>query len=1250
MVGECFAAGTRVLTERGLIPIEEVQLGEKVYTQSGRAQVTELYEMPERALLRITLENGVSVVATPSQPFKVIGRGLSYEWKEAKDLSPSDHVVMRLDYPDDVPFVALSKWKGKDKQLNENIAYLIGQFLADGHIEKVRSNSSIHKGVFNFFSSSVEVIEHIHGLLKNEFDYESTIQCRCANQDEYLPGQPIMHWIRISDNDLNDYLANNFGIDWTWGAQTKRVPELFYRSPKAVIGALLSGLMDGGGSVHKSRNVVNYSTMSEALANDVQSLMQQLGVLSQRYIQDKTDSVGLVRGDALQRNGPSRAIEVTGRSVKTLSKHINLYDECKKERIERIGGSQIKTSAFDGIPYASEAVLNNSSEHHLGGGWFEDDYGNQFRSGTFYPNGNEIPFSSQSKEDSLGRTQITDRGPRSKLCMIGADLAPIINEVVNNNIYFMQVKKVQGAPPAHTYDLQVAGAHEFVANGVIVHNCLGKYHPHGDTAVYDSLVRLAQDFSLRYPLVEGQGNFGSVDGDEAAAMRYTECRLHARAEDMLADLEKDTVDWGDNFDASLKEPLVLPSKLPNLLINGSSGIAVGMATNMPPHNLREVADAIVHLVDNPEAEVMDLMQFIKGPDFPTGGSIHGLSGIVEAYQTGRGKLKVRARAHFEDAENRKRIIVDEIPYQVNKALLIESIAELVKEKRIDGITDLRDESDREGMRIVIDLRKDVMEEIVLNQLYQHTQMEVTFGVINLALVNNQPRVLTLKEELQIFIQHRHEVIVRRTRYDLAQARKRDHILQGLVKAIGALDETLRIIRSAKSPEEARAGLMARFDLDEEQAKAILDMRLQKLTGMELEAIQLEFQEIERLIRDLEDILANEARILGIIKAEALEMREKYGDERRTEIVAQALDMDIEDLIPNEEMVLMITQDGYIKRMPLDTYKQQRRGGLGLMGMETKEEDVVTDLFVSMTHDSVLFFTNLGKMYSLKAWQVPVGSRQSKGKPIVNLLPKLEEGERIMATRPITKMAGEHYLVFATRAGIVKKTPLAAYANVSSRGLIALGLDEGDKLVDVKLTDGSKEIILATKKGLAVRFDEAQVRPMGRPARGVIGIRPEEGDEVVSMAIVDGGSALLTVTENGYGKISMVGKRDAEDERDTYRKTNRGGKGVITIRTEGRNGNVVAVMEVEQDDELILATANGMVQRIRVADIRVMGRATQGVTVMDLREGDKVIAVARLAGRKERQAVQDAEAHPDAGLSPGRMEEGADDPAPEEGKG
>ncbi len=628
---------------------------------------------------------------------------------------------------------------------------------------------------------------------------------------------------------------------------------------------------------------------------------------------------------------------------------------------------------------------------------------------------------------------------------------------MDNHIYFQGIKKIDAAPAEHTYDIQVAVAHEFVANGIVVSNCLGKYHPHGDTAVYDSLVRMAQDFSLRYTLVDGHGNFGSVDGDEAAAMRYTECRLDLVAEDMLQDIDKETVEWTDNFDASLKEPVVLPAKIPNLMVNGSSGIAVGMATNIPPHNLREVCDAIVHLIDEPSADNLDLMAFIRGPDFPTGGIIYGTNGIIEAYSTGRGRLKVRARTSMEEKDGRKRIIVEEIPYQVNKSTMIENIAELVKDKRIEGITDLRDESDRDGMRVVIELRKDAMEEIVLNQLFTHTQMEVTFGIINLALVNNEPKVLTLREMLMAFVDYRKLVVTKRTEYELRQALARDHILQGLIKAVDAIDETIRIIREAQTTEQAKDGLMQRFELDDIQAKAILDLRLRALTGLEIEDLRAEFAAIEKRIRELEEILADEMKILAIIKAELAEIRQAYGDDRKTEIVIDTGELDIEDLIPNEEMVIMISSDGYIKRVPLDTYKQQHRGGVGLIGMETKEEDHVVDLFVTMTHNYIMFFTNKGRVYWLKAYRIPVGGRHSKGKPIINLLPKLEDGERIEDNLAINKFDDQHYLVFATKAGNVKKTVLDEYKNVPllghhrgrperrrrARGYQADGRDDGD---------------------------------------------------------------------------------------------------------------------------------------------------------------------------------------------------------------
>jgi DNA gyrase subunit A len=790
-----------------------------------------------------------------------------------------------------------------------------------------------------------------------------------------------------------------------------------------------------------------------------------------------------------------------------------------------------------------------------------------------------------------------------------------------------------GLKPVHRrilysmYDMGLTSGKAHKKSARVVGEVLGKYHPHGDMAVYDSLVRMGQDFSMRYLLIDGQGNFGSVDGDSAAAMRYTECRLAAIAEEMLEDIDKDTVNFVDNFDGSLKEPEVLPAKLPNLLINGSSGIAVGMATNIPPHNLREVADAIIHLIDNPNMEVMELMEFINGPDFPTGGIIYGVNGIIEAYSTGKGRLKVRARTKIEEHENKKKIIVTEIPYMVNKANLIEAIAELVKDKRIDGITDLRDESDREGMRVVIELRKEVMEEIVLNQLFSHTQMEVTFGVINLALVNNEPRVLTLKETLQSFVDYRKTVVIRRTNFELEEARKRDHILQGLIRAVDELDETIALIRASKSGEEARDALIQRFQLSDDQAKAILDMRLQKLTGLEIENLRQEFQEIEKRIRDLEDILANEKRIMDIIKAEVLEIKEEHGDERKTEIVHDAIDLDIEDLIPVEDMVVIITHDGYIKRLPINTYKQQRRGGVGLIGMETKEEDHVVDLFVTSTHNYIMFFTNHGRVYWLKAYMIPVGGRHAKGKPIVNMLPGLEEGEKVLDTIPVKDFDDQHFLVFATKKGIIKKTKLSAYAHVRSSGIIALGLEPGDELVDTRLTDGKKEVVIATKDGQAVRFEESEVRSMGRPAKGVIGIRLYPGDEVVSMAAVTSDSKLLSITENGYGKMSLV---------SGYRKTKRGGRGVITIKTGDRNGKVIAALDVLEDDELIVTSTGGMVIRIPVTDIRVMGRATMGVTIMRLRNGDRVTAVARLVGEKEERMVDQVEVKEDLEILPPEM--------------
>lgn len=753
----------------------------------------------------------------------------------------------------------------------------------------------------------------------------------------------------------------------------------------------------------------------------------------------------------------------------------------------------------------------------------------------------------------------------------------------------------------------------------VVGEVLGKYHPHGDLAIYDTLVRMAQDFSMRYPLIDGQGNFGSIDGDSPAAMRYTECRLSAIAAEMLRDVDEETVDFVPNFDGTLKEPLVLPAKLPNLLVNGSQGIAVGMATNIPPHNLCEVVDAVVLMIDRQiegrDVELRDLMECIKGPDFPTGGVIYGSQGIVEAYATGKGRIRVRARYKVEkdEASGKAAVIVTEIPYMVNKSALLEEIAGLVKSKRIEGISDLRDESDKEGMRIVIELKKDAIEEVVLNQLFAHSQLQTTFGIINLALVNNQPRVLSLKEMLEYYIEHRFDVVKRRTEHRLREAEKRAHILAGLMTALDHLDEVIRIIRKAKTRDDAKGALMAKYLLSEEQTKAILEMQLQRLTGMEMQSVRDEADATKRLIDELRSTLKDEKKILGIIRSEALALKEQFGDARRTTIEANAVDLDIEDLIPVEDVVVMITNTGYIKRLPLDTYESQHRGGVGLMGMETKEEDYVVDLFVTCSHDYVMFITNKGRAYWLKAYKIPAGGRHAKGKPIVNLLEHLEEGERVVNTIPVKHFTDDSYLVFATARGTIKKTRLSAYSHIRQSGIIAIRLEEGDTVVDTAITDGTKEIILATRKGLAARFSEADVRPTGRATYGVRGIRLEPGDEVVSMAVVDPKDQLLTVTENGYGKRSLV---------EDYRKIRRGGKGVITIKTGGRNGDVVTVKAVKDDSEIIVTSVNGMVIRIPVAGISLMGRNTMGVRLMRLKENDKVSAVARLlAASEEEQTIE-----------------------------
>jgi len=765
-----------------------------------------------------------------------------------------------------------------------------------------------------------------------------------------------------------------------------------------------------------------------------------------------------------------------------------------------------------------------------------------------------------------------------------------------------------GLKPVHRrilYSMYRAGLFHnkpFRKSAFIVGRTMSEFHPHGDTAIYDTLVRLAQDFSLRYPLIDGQGNFGSIDGDNAAAMRYSEARLNKLAEEMLQDIEKKTVKFAPNFDNTSKEPLVLPSKVPNLLVNGSSGIAVGMATNIPPHNMTEVIDGIIKQIDNPDVTIEELMQHIKGPDFPTGAIIYGKNGIISAYKTGRGKILVRAKSQIEEVKDRKSIIITEIPYMVNKAEMISNIADMVSDKKINGISDIRDESNREGIRIVIELKKDTNPDVLLNQLFKHSRLQVTFGISMVALVNNVPKVLNLSQLIGHYIEHRKEIVRKRTLFNLHKAQNRAHILEGIIIALDNLDKTIKLVKESKSVDDAKSSLISNFNLSQEQSTAILEMRLQRLTSLEQEKVKKEHKDLLILISGLKLILQSPQKIVEIIKTELLEIKENYSNNRRTEIMeSEATNFEMEDIIEENDCVITITNSGYIKRQLLQTYRQQKRGGKGLIATTTKDEDFVRDIFIASTHSYILLFTNKGKVHWLKVYNISEASRQARGKPIVNLI-NLESNEKVSAYVPIKKFDSDHFLIMATKKGTIKKTNLSAYSNPRKGGIIAISLDGSDNLIGVKLTDGNKEIILATGKGIAVRFNEKDVRITGRSAQGVRGIRLSTEDYVIGMVVATDDKTLLTVTENGYGKRTKISE---------YRLINRGGSGVRNIICSERNGKVVSINSVSDEDEVMLISKVGITIRTKVSQISVIGRNTQGVRIMNMGENDKLVSAAKI---------------------------------------
>lgn len=768
-----------------------------------------------------------------------------------------------------------------------------------------------------------------------------------------------------------------------------------------------------------------------------------------------------------------------------------------------------------------------------------------------------------------------------------------------------------GLKPVHRrvlYTMHESGNHPnraYRKSARIVGDVMGQYHPHGDSAIYDTIVRMAQPFSLRYMLVDGQGNFGSIDGDPAAAYRYTEVRMSKLSAELLSDIQKDTVDWTPNYDETKQEPTVLPSRLPNLLMNGSEGIAVGMATKIPPHNLTELINGIIAMIDNPEIEISELMEHIPGPDFPTGGFIYGRQGLIDAFTTGRGRVIMRARITTETNKrnNRESIVITELPYQVNKAKLIQDIASLVHEKKITGISDLRDESDKDGIRVVMDLRRDEFSSVIVNQLFKMTNLQTNFGVIMLTLVEGQPKILTLKEVLECFVGFRKEVVTRRCRFELRKAQERAHILEGLKIALDNLDAVIKLIRGSANPPEAKAGLIVQFGLSDLQAQAILDMRLQRLTGLERDKIDEEYLGLIKEIARLEEILSNETLLMQIIVADLKEMQEKFGDARRTEIIDETTDISIEDMIVEEDMVVTVSHGGYIKRHPLSLYRAQHRGGKGKIGMETKEEDFVSQLFVASTHTYFLFFTTSGRVYWHKCYEIPQAGRASRGKAVINLLNLQNTGEGVATILPVKEFEQGKNIIFVTKNGLIKKTDLMAYSNPRSTGIIALNISEGDSLVAVRLSDGSQDVLLATKSGKSIRFKEEQVRKMGRGATGVKGISLAKNDEVIALELLAEGATLLSVTENGFGKRTEAAE---------YRPQSRGGQGVITIKTSTRNGCVVGFVQAMDDENCMMVTQNGIIIRLRMGDISVIGRNTQGVRLVDTRGTDKVVALARLA--------------------------------------
>ena len=1203
VVGDCFVAGTLVSTPQGQIPIEALNIGDTVYTQNAVRRVTQAYIMPPQPLLEIEMADGAKITGTKGQQYKVLTEDLTFVWKDASAISPGDYILSRS-----VSGAEKEILNAGDIAFDEDAAYLLGFFLADGWVDRDRKRGYDR---LSFACNNLPVIEKIQAILKNNF----TADCAITLKDG-------LHYLRVNSIAVNQRILSAFGLHDKL-AQNIAIPDAALRSRESVQAAFVSGFMDGDGSIHKSRNVAVMTSISETFLRDMQTLLHGLNVYSKLFRYDKT--VGMADGRPVVGNHDCFALEVSSHSFHILGGKLALNHSEKRFRLqEALANNETLAEKSRQIPYLGAKLMEEFREKHLGGGWYAGVGGGKIRSGLRYANGTKIRYAADVAETFEVYFSTLHRiGLLQKMQAIGSAYLQTVQQFMESGLSFRAVKAIREVAPQVTYDIQVETDHEFIANGLLVHNCMGNYHPHGDAAIYGTLVRMAQDFSMRYPLIDPQGNFGSVDGDPPAAYRYTECRLTPIAMEMMEDIDRDTIDFRDNYDQTRREPAVFPGKFPNFLCNGGEGIAVGMSSSVPPHNLREVVDACVYALDHPEATADDLSRFIPGPDFPTSGVILGTKGAKEAYRTGRGRVIMQAQMQIEPMDNGKNaIVITELPYQVNKARLIVTISELVKQKKVDGITAVDDFSDKHGMRMVIELRRDVRPKQIVNYLLKHTAMRQTFGIIMLALVNGQPRILTLAQVIGHYLAHRKDIVVRRTRFDLARIKRDAHINEGLQIALNFLDEIIALIRKAASSEVARVEMVRRYALTALQAEAILNMQLRRIAQLESQRIEDEYKNQLKQIAALEDILQTPARVAKIVREELKYLKDKYGDERKTRILPQEADeITEEDLIPEEETIVTISRDGYIKRVPVDTYRTQKRGGRGVQAANLKEEDQIAHLFMATTTHYILFFTDRGRVYRLKAYEVPETSRQARGQHINNFI-QVEPGDKITAILPMPDLKAEGFLLMATESGEVKRSSLSDFANLRTNGLICFDIEEGDSLKWVRHTTGDQEVILVTQNGMSLRCREVDIPDRGRTAGGVRGIEMRDPktkalvDKLVGVDVVSATSQLLVVSEKGFGKRTDLSRYTAQK---------RGGRGLITMNVTNKTGPIVDAAVVEPDDKLMVITERGVTIRMDIATIRETGRSAQGVTLINLDNGDIVTTITRMIDTEDIEAQANATA-------------------------